>query len=170
VGRLDGILADIRKYGFSLVTLLLTASALITTANPVTDRVASSSVVIVLVVVLFAMDRYWWVLLRQAVHRAGQLETLMGMHLSRRLDDIAKRSHNTLAASLVYEAFVALAFAIALVAITPYGLTLGLVLLIVIALVAALAILGMHILFQLLLPPQHRKPAHRLDWASEPKK
>ena len=31
IGRFDGYLADIRKYGFTLVTLLLTASALVTT-------------------------------------------------------------------------------------------------------------------------------------------
>ena len=75
IGRMDSVLADIRKYGFSLMTLLLTASALITTANPVADRVAASSAVTILVLVLFLMDRYWWVLFREAVERATELET-----------------------------------------------------------------------------------------------
>ncbi len=96
---MDSVLADIRKYGFSLVTLLLTASALITTANPVADRAAASSVVTVLVLVLFLMDRYWWVLLREAVHRATELEKNPGMTVSTRLQRIALLSHNTFAAT-----------------------------------------------------------------------
>ena len=114
IGRFDGIIADLRKYGFSLVTLLLTASALITSGNVVADRVASSSVVIVLIVVLFTMDRYWWGLLRVAVERAGQLEDILGMQLSKSLGEIARKTHNTRAATLAYMAFVVVALAVAM--------------------------------------------------------
>ena len=53
IGRFDGYLADTRKYGFTLVTVLLTANALVTTANAAVDRPAASIVVMVLLLALF---------------------------------------------------------------------------------------------------------------------
>jgi len=95
IGRCDSILADIRKYGFALVTVLLTANALITTANPVADHVAASSVVIVLLLVLFLMDRYWWVLLKEASTRAIILEGPLHFLVTAKLTEGAHRVHNT---------------------------------------------------------------------------
>jgi hypothetical protein len=152
IGRFDGTLADLRKYGFSLVTLLLTASALITNANQVADRVASSSVVIVLVLVLFLMDRYWWVLLRNAVERAWELETMLGIQISRRLGEGAQASHNTLAASVIYGIFVVVAGLVAFVAIVPNWSWLGFGLLLLITASAVGAIVALHVWFEALLP------------------
>lgn len=114
IGRFDSILADLRKYGFSLVTLLLTATALITN-NAATAAVSASSVVVALLVVLFIMDRYWWVLLIQTVSRAEYLEDQLGMQISGRLSKMARSSFNELAATVVYALFVAVAAAVAVI-------------------------------------------------------
>ena len=159
IGRLDGILADIRKYGFSLVTVLLTANALITTANPVTDRVAASSVVIVLVLVLFLMDRYWWVLLRNAAARASELEELLGIEISRRLGRVAVASHNTLAASSIYAIFVLVSCGVALVTVLPDGQSAGLWFLIGFTFAATMAIGLLHVWFEGHLPKEAGSPS-----------
>jgi hypothetical protein len=156
IGRLDGILADIRKYGFSLVTLLLTATALVPTANPAADRVAASSVVIVLVIVLFLMDRYWWVLLRTAVGRAYELEQGLGIEISSRLSKVAQASHNTQAASLIYATFVLVSGGVALVSVGPSGQSASLWVMIIIAITAVFAIVLLHCVIEARLPPEAR--------------
>jgi hypothetical protein len=154
IGRLDSILADIRKYGFSLVTVLLTANALITTANPVTDRVAASSVVIVLVIVLFLMDRYWWVLLRRAAFRASELEKGLGIEISGLLGSVAKASHNTQAASFIYAIFVLVSCGVALVTVAPVGQSVGLWFMIGVTIIAVLAIVLLHSWIEARLPEE----------------
>jgi hypothetical protein len=125
IGRFDSILADLRKYGFTIVALLLSANALITTANPVTERVAASSVIIALLVVLFLMDRYWWVMLLATTARAYELEKELSYKISLGLHDVAARSHNTLMASLAYVVFVLVASGVALVTVVPAGIGRG---------------------------------------------
>ena len=159
IGRMDSVLADIRKYGFSLVTLLLTASALITTADPVLDRVAASSVVITLVLVLFLMDRYWWVLLRQAVERAVELEAGLGMSVSSRLSDIARRSHNAQAATVVYAIFILLSSAIALVTVALARQAWALWYMPILTVVALAVLRGLHVWFDRLLPDDFKTSA-----------
>ncbi len=140
IGRMDSTLADIRKYGFSLVSILLTANALITSASPVADRVAASTVVIVLVLVLFLMDRYWWVLLRNAVDRSNTLEVMLGISIGQQLSAIAKASHNTQTASLIYAIFVLVACGVALVTVAPSGQVVPLCVMIGVTVVALEAI------------------------------
>src|SRR5215831_16151429 len=74
IGRLDGLLADTRKYGFTLVTVLLTANALVTPHDPIVDRIAASAAVMALIVVLYTIDRYYWILMGAGAQLAGQLE------------------------------------------------------------------------------------------------
>jgi hypothetical protein len=74
VGRFDGYLADVRKYGFTLVTALLTASALITPPNTEVDRPAAAIVILLLLLALFMIDMYYYVMLQAAVGRATELE------------------------------------------------------------------------------------------------
>jgi len=86
-GRLDTILEDLRKVGFSIITGLLTASAFLnflgvtTTPGvpaPSTDvRAAVFIAVMVLVAALFSVDTYYEVLLSGAVERALDLEAQM---------------------------------------------------------------------------------------------
>lgn len=75
IGRLDTTLADLRKYGFSLVTLLITASGFLGEQRASAEQRAAAAVAImVLVTVLFAIDRYYTLLLNGAVERALDLE------------------------------------------------------------------------------------------------
>ena len=84
VGRLDTILVDLRKLGFSFITALLTASAFLSflgvptkdvPAPPLVARVAPFIVIMFLIAALFSVDNYYEVLLSGAVERALDLET-----------------------------------------------------------------------------------------------
>ncbi|MBV8528912.1 MAG: hypothetical protein JOZ75_11390 [Candidatus Dormibacteraeota bacterium] len=155
LGRMDGIVADLRKYGFTLVTVLLTATALITPADPVTDRVASSAVVMALILVLFLMDRYWWGLLREAAARASELEKeLGGIVITQRLGAVATRISNTKAASAVYAVFVLVAFFVALPTVVSHGRPAGLAILLGLTCLALIAIVALHCWFEKQIPPE----------------
>jgi len=118
VARFDGYLADTRKYGFTLVTLLLTANALITTGqNTAVDRPAASIVVMALLLALFMLDNYYWDLLQAAVRRATELERGSHARLSGELTEAAGRSHLTDVILGVYVVFVFVALFIALTGI-----------------------------------------------------
>jgi hypothetical protein len=144
IGRCDNTLADIRKYGFTLVTLLLTANALITPKDVLVDHVAASSVVITLVVVLFVMDRYWWALLKGATRRASQLEPDLNIKITGQLTEASHEVHNTSIATLVYFIFVGLACGVALVTLVPAGAWLGTGIMLCIGALALGIIFGLH--------------------------
>ncbi len=119
IGRIDQYLVDTRKYGFTLVTVLLTASALVAPGNPVVDRIAASAVVMVLLLTLFLIDLYWWILLRAAAGRATQLEQdSSGEHVpmvSGVLAERAKAAHSTWLGFVIYILFVGIAAALPIV-------------------------------------------------------
>jgi hypothetical protein len=76
IGRLDTILEDLRKIGFSLVTALLTANAFFGFSTPsAAARVAISSAIMVLIAALFSLDTYYEALHSGAVERALDLES-----------------------------------------------------------------------------------------------
>ncbi len=75
IGRLDSILADLRKYGFTLITGLLTASAFLGAGTNRPDAgVAAFIAVMVLVAALFSVDTYYTATLSGALERALDLE------------------------------------------------------------------------------------------------
>jgi len=75
IGRLDATIADLRKFGFSLVTILITASSLLGQQAPSFESTMSvSTAIMILIAVLFAVDRYYTLLLNGAVERALDLE------------------------------------------------------------------------------------------------
>jgi len=75
IGRLDTVIADLRKFGFSLVTVLITASGFLgQQASSIESRVSISIAIMILIVSLFAVDRYYTLLLNGAVERALDLE------------------------------------------------------------------------------------------------
>lgn len=75
IGRLDTILEDLRKYGFSLITGLLTASTFLGYAlgHP-NAGVGAFIAVMCLIAALFSVDVYYSVLQSAAVERALDLE------------------------------------------------------------------------------------------------
>lgn len=75
IGRLDTILEDLRKYGFTLITGLLTASAFLGLGISRPDAgVAAFLAVAVLVTALFSVDTYYSATLSGALERALDLE------------------------------------------------------------------------------------------------
>jgi ketosteroid isomerase-like protein len=85
IGRFDTILVDLRKYGFTLITGLLTASAFwFTSAGSTQGALARAQISLVLDVLIFALfiiDRANEIFLRATVQRAKNIE--------RRLEDVA---------------------------------------------------------------------------------
>jgi hypothetical protein len=117
-----------------LVTILLTANALVTAGDVVVDRVAASSVVMFLVLVLFLLDLYYDGLLRSAVTRASKLEDATQswkrqssawppelkeppIHITTLLHEYARKARVSLIASGVYALFVVVATAVAVVSV-----------------------------------------------------
>jgi hypothetical protein len=75
IDRMDQLLEDLRKYGFSLITALLTASGIaagITHAGSVLPVAAATTMF--LVIALFGIDMYYHVMLSAAVERSMDLE------------------------------------------------------------------------------------------------
>ncbi len=143
VGRLDQLLTTLRQQGFTLVSILLTANALVTASNAVLDRTAASIVVMALLAVLFILDSYYAELLGAAVYRAEQLESQNPpTSISSDLSRIAKATHTQGLIQLVYALFVGIAAVIPVVTIlsgpdrSPVALT-------VIVLIALAEITGM---------------------------
>ncbi|HXD82485.1 MAG TPA: hypothetical protein VNU27_13030 [Candidatus Acidoferrum sp.] len=120
VGRFDGYLADIRKYGFTLVTLLLTASALVTPANSAVDRPAAAIVILLLLLALFMIDMYYWVMLKAAVGRAAELEGSPD-RITGVLSTQARASRSTDIVLVFYALFVLVTFFIPVVALVTSG-------------------------------------------------
>jgi hypothetical protein len=76
IGRLDGTLADFRKYSFSLVTILITASAFATSGTSLLPAAKAAVIIVLLVLttVLFLVDRYYSLVQSGAVARALDIE------------------------------------------------------------------------------------------------
>lgn len=77
IDRFDGIIVDIRKYGFTLITGMLTADAFLfvkMSELSFTGKISISILTMVLVFALFIVDRYHEVFLRGAVQRAIEIE------------------------------------------------------------------------------------------------
>jgi len=104
VGRFDGYLEDTRKYGFSLVTLLLAANAVVV---PPAVRPAAAIMVLALLLALFMIDNFYWVMLKKAVKRAMALEG--SGQISSLLKDQAEASHATVLVLAFYGLFVLIA-------------------------------------------------------------
>jgi len=145
ISRFDGILSDTRKYGFTLVTVLLTANALVTTANPVVDRTAASIVVMALLLVLYLIESYYNDLLVETASRAIALEGDHD-HISGRLSTLATRQQVKILIQAVYVLFVIVAGAIAAASVvtasqSPWG---GLIALVAAAFIVLGAMLVVH--------------------------
>lgn len=108
IGRLDSILVDLRKVGFSLVTALLTASAFFgltgAKAPPVTVQIPALLAIMLLIATLAAVDNYYEVLLTGAVERALELElqTSPPIRLTKQISDNAHKTGATLVTWLLY--------------------------------------------------------------------
>lgn len=116
IGRFDTILVDLRKFGFSLVTTLLGASAFITFSNhSINAATAAFILIMVLITVLYAMDIFYTSLLNGAVERALDLEaTVTSFRITKYLSDNAQRVRSVTVTLIVYLALQLVALGLAL--------------------------------------------------------
>lgn len=125
IGRFDTILEDLRKYGFSIIISLLTASAFLSFLGisnpppPTSMRAVVFITVMVLVTALFSVDTYYGVLLSGAVERALDLErrTKPAIRVTKYLSVNATRSGISFAILALYLVLLATAGAMGLFAV-----------------------------------------------------
>ncbi len=93
IGRFDSIVVDLRKYGFSLITALLGASAFISFSSASLDPATAAFVLIMaLITILFFIDVYYTSLMNGAAERALDLEAVLPAHkITKYLSDNAHR-------------------------------------------------------------------------------
>jgi hypothetical protein len=109
ISRFDQIIVDLRKYGFSIITGLLTADTffLIKAGEaPVWQKVGLYVVLAVLIYALFSVDRCFEIFLRGAVERANELEKRHGMGLTQVISDKSLLANTDTWGKHVYSLFV----------------------------------------------------------------
>jgi len=118
IGRMDTILEDLRKYGFSLVTALLTASGIVgAVANNRPVLPLASVVVMVLVIALFGIDLSYQVVLNGAAERALDLEFVSlppRIRITKTVSDYVVDTHAATATFALYVALLGTAFGMGL--------------------------------------------------------
>ncbi len=108
IDRFDRLLQDLRKFGFSLVTGLLTANALIGRAAPSSTAIAAGfTSTMVLIGALFFLDTHYEVLLSGAVERALDIEVETKPYV-RVTRTISKNAASTDAVFLILVLYLAL--------------------------------------------------------------
>lgn len=109
IARFDKVIVDLRKYGFTLITGLLTADAIlfvkIPDLSPV-DKAAVSFVTMILVSALFFVDRYQGILLRSAVKRTEDIESELNLKLTTKISTITRRSNTDEWGTALYIFFI----------------------------------------------------------------
>jgi hypothetical protein len=113
IGRFDTLLVDLRKYGFTLITGLLTASSFWFYSGsqkqegvPTSTEAGVTLVLTVLVVALFVVDRTYEVLLHAAVERGMLLEDTLELGITKVLSAVAKKAGADTWASATYTLFI----------------------------------------------------------------
>lgn len=113
IARFDEHLISLRKYGFTLATLLLTADAYLTMGGNISITpllmFSVAVVVIALISALFLLDQHIRAFLigasKQAI-RIEKKEELKELKLTTRLEDVAKKKQTTWGGTPVYFIFV----------------------------------------------------------------
>jgi len=96
IGRFDQVIVDLRKYGFSIITGLLTADTFFLVKSEgisVWQSVALYAVMAVLIFALFTVDQCFEMFLRGAVERASELEKEHDMGITRVISEKSGRAN-----------------------------------------------------------------------------
>jgi hypothetical protein len=116
IGREDQLLEDLRKYGFSLITALLTASGVAAGITHTTSVLpVAAATIMFLVVVLFGIDMYYYVILSAAVERSMDLEIASEhptVRITSTISGNAIATHAVTAVFVLYAVFLGLATAV----------------------------------------------------------
>lgn len=95
IARFDEIIIDIRKYGFTIITGLLSADAFlfakVEELQP-REKVVISIVMMALIFALFVVDRCYEVFLLGAVKRAKKIEDALGLGLSTDIQRLTEKA------------------------------------------------------------------------------
>ena len=91
--KFDDIILNIRKYGFTFITILLSADGFLYSRVDlqIEEKFGIYFALMVLIIGLFRIDRYHEIFLRGAVERAMVLEDELGMGLSKSITKWSKR-------------------------------------------------------------------------------
>lgn len=116
IAAFDKIQLDLRKYGFSLITILLGANGVIfgETRLSLLSVLGIYLTILVLIVGLFRLDRVYHVFIRSTVMRAMQLETDMHMRLSIEISQWSERVRTDTWGNFLYVCLTIAAAVIAL--------------------------------------------------------
>jgi|SRR5579884_1324725 len=108
IDHFDKIIVDVRKYGFSLITGILTASSIIFTKThlPPSGQSIVSILAMALIYALFRIDRYHEVFLNAAVNKSIELEIRLGFGLSSRIDVASKKARADTSGRILYRMFI----------------------------------------------------------------
>jgi hypothetical protein len=124
IGRLDTILVDLRKVGFSFITALLTAGSFLSVLGPAAAAAAEARAVafgaiMTLITALFFVDCYYENLMAGAVERGLDLEsrTKPPVRLTTYLTQNALASHATRAVLALYLGLIVVAAALGAVSV-----------------------------------------------------
>jgi hypoxanthine phosphoribosyltransferase len=127
IDRLDKISVDLRKYGFSIITLIISSSSIIFDAariqNPLPLIIVPFSIAI-LTLSLFLADNYYQVLLLSSILHARQLENAhmaslsqagkgqiyYGLNLTNAVEDKVQKSRAHVYVFIVYLLFLLISF------------------------------------------------------------
>ena len=78
----DNRLHELRKYGFSFITVFLTASTILFDEFPENIKFVILTVTLVLILALFLMDRFYQVFIKSSALRARILERMLNIELT----------------------------------------------------------------------------------------
>ncbi len=116
IERFDGYLNDLRKYGFGLVTTLLTVTGYLSaspaTSLPYATKLAVGGAILVLVVALAFLDGQYRALQRGATIRARVLEKSLNLDLTGSMAHYARLGRFRISYPLVYEMTAAAVFVV----------------------------------------------------------
>jgi len=113
IGRFDTLIGELRKYGFTLITGLLTATSFWFSNDaqraegiPTSIEAAVAIVLTFLIVALFVVDRSYEVLLWAAVVRGSELEQRLDFKVTQKLSEFGKKANADTWAAKTYGLFV----------------------------------------------------------------
>ena len=95
IRKFDEMILDIRKYGFTLLTVLLSADGFLYAKTEISSNHALGIYLALMILIfgLFLVDRCHEVFLRGAVQRAHEIESELGMALSLRITKFCQHLH-----------------------------------------------------------------------------
>ena len=124
VGRFDEYLLNLRRYGFTLATILIGTDAYLSTSVdiPPWAKAGAAIVVMILIFALFLLDERVKLLQEAVLTRAVHLEKQLGTRLSRSRQKVAKNWHIKHTGVATYIFFLAAAGMVGAMSVLTTGL------------------------------------------------